>query len=39
MKDNIQEAVNGYADETKLHLTNAAYHVRGEWFSGQSSIN
>ena len=35
----VKEAVNGYADEAKLHLTNAAYHVRGEWFSGQASIN
>ena len=35
----VKEAINGYADEAKLHLTNAAYHVRGEWFSGQASIN
>ena len=35
----VKEAVNGYADEAKLHLTNAAYHVRGEWFSDQASIN
>ena len=35
----VKEAVNGYADEAKLHLTNAAYHVRGEWFSGQARIN
>lgn len=35
----VKEAVNGYADEAQLHLTNSAYHVRGEWFSGQASIN
>ena len=35
----VKEAVNGYADEAKLHLTNAAYHVRGEWFSDKASIN
>ena len=35
----VKEAVNGYADEAQLHLTNSTYHVRGEWFSGQASIN
>ena len=35
----VKEAINGYADEAQLHLTNSAYHVRGEWFSGQASIN
>ena len=35
----VKEAVNGYADEAQLHLTNSAYHVRGEWFSGQANIN
>ena len=34
----IKEVVNGYADEAKLHLTNAAYHVRGEWFTAPATI-